>query len=633
MTSFARKSPAKNLNKQDAQQRVLELIAEGFTVAEAMSAVNRKTATYLDWRKTDQLFRSQVDGIRTQKAAIHRTGQPDVPDFPEFCRDWLHEPLFPHQMRGWQTILGQEPDDLHPSMNYYPGNKDRVVLNFPPDHAKSTTYAVNMVVWLIHKNPTINIVIMSQSSDMAERFLGEIKFKLTDSVYREMHIRFAPEGGWKDKDRSWTNRAIYVQGKDGRKDPTVLALGLGGQIYGTRADVVILDDIITTKNNREIDKQMILISREIQSRIPAKNSTEKRLPDCFPASGLLLVLGTRVSPIDLYRELIDIKNYYGERIWTYLRQPAVLDYGEGGPDEWLTLWPERWDGPSLAQVREGEATWSLIYQQLNVTEDMTFKADAVEASVNGMRQAGLMTAGRPAHRANGMDGLYIVGGLDPATTGATAIIIAGLDPENGKRWILDGFNQLDCPPHVMRERIQYFTELYNIHEWVIERNAFQRYITQDVDLINYLRAHGCRLSEHTTGTNKFDSDFGIATMGPLFDTAGRPNPHDPAGRWTRVPEQSLIDLPGKKGNGFVSELVQELIVWQPEGMMSRTKTDLVMALWFCEIAFKRKLNRGTKKHYFLDTPFTTKNSMANRQVISLSKIKQERREAEMREGQ
>lgn len=631
-TNLSRSSAQKSLNVKDAKVRVLELIAEGFTVIEAMSAVDRKEATYLDWRKTDQEFRASVDGIRNTKKELAETGRPPVPDFPEFCREWLKEPLFDHQLRGWEAIQGEMPHDLHESMTYLKGNLDRVLLNFPPDHAKSTTFTVNLVVWLIHKNPSVNVVVMSQSSKMAERFLGEIKFKLTSPVYRDMHLRFAPNGEWKDKDRSWTNDSIFVKGKDGRKDPTVQALGLSGQIYGTRADLVILDDIITTKNNREIPKQMVLIQREVQSRLPARNSTEKRLPDEFPVPGMLLVLGTRVAPIDLYRELIDLENFYGQRVWTYLRQPAVMDYGEGTPESWTTLWPERWDGPSLAMMREGEAMWALIYQQLNVTEDMTFLAEAVEASVDGSRFTGPMTPAGVHHREKGMEGLYVIAGLDPATVGATAMIVIGYDPETQKRWILDGFNKTDCPPHVMREKIQYFTEVYGVQTWVIERNAYQRAITQDRDLINYLRSKGCHLKEHTTGTNKFDSDFGIATMGPLFMTCGQPDPKNPSGRWIRTPDSALISLPSKMQNDWCADLVQELVVWQPEGMAQKQKTDLVMALWFCEIEVKHLINRGKKKQYYRDTPFTSVGQLKKRKVISLVDIKRARQEAEIAEG-
>jgi hypothetical protein len=359
------------------------------------------------------------------------------------------------------------------------------------------------------------------------------------------------------------------------------------------------------------------------------NIEEKRLPENFKATGLLLVLGTRVAPVDLYRELMEVENFYGDRVWTYLRQPAVLDYGNGTPDDWTTLWPERWDGPSLARLRTGEASWALIYQQLNVTDNMTFRAEAVEASVDGSRFAGPMSTAGVHHRERGMQGLYVVAGLDPADTGATSMIVMGLDPETEKRWVLDGFNKVGCKPHEMRERIQYFTETYHVNEWIIERNAYQGSITQDRDLIDYLRRHGVKLYPHTTGMNKFDSNFGIATMGPIFDTCGEPNPKNPSGYWDKTPDRALISLPSKAQNGFVADLVQQLVVWQPEGMAHKQKTDLVMALWFCEIAVKKIINRGRKKTFYRDSPFMTQAQLKNRQVVSLAAIRRARQEAEI----
>lgn len=211
---------------------------------------------------------------------------------------------------------------------------------------------------------------------MAKRFLYEINLKLTSSVYREMHLKFAPEGGWKDNDTSWTADAVYVRGKGDtgnvQKDPTVQALGLGGQIYGARLDLIIMDDTITTKNAREIERQMELLNRDIESRLPSDQE----------GGGLLLVLGTRVAPHDLYRTLMDVEDADGDRVWTYFRMPAVLDYGTGDSSTWETLWPEKWNGKSLARRRR-DLSWNLIYQQLNINDDMVFRVEAVDASING----------------------------------------------------------------------------------------------------------------------------------------------------------------------------------------------------------------------------------------------------------
>lgn len=613
-TNLSRPAPNKKpIPVAEAKARVLELITEGLTIVAAMNAVNRKEDTYKSWRKTDKEFSASVDSIRSARSETKETGRPTVPDFETFCRDWLKQPLFPHQLRMLDVIEGRAPRDMHDSMTYRAGDQQRVLINVPPEHAKSTTFTVNYSVWMIHKNPDIRIVIMSQTRGLAEKFLYEIKMKLTSPLYRDMHLRFAPEGGWKDPDNSWTNELIYVRGKGGKvvqKDPTVQAMGLSGQIYGQRADLIFMDDVITTKNAREIEKQQIVLEREIESRLPSDQE----------GGGLLAILGTRVTPTDLYRVVIDIEDHDEVPVWTYFRQPAVLDYGNGDSSTWTTLWPEKWNGKSLAKKKRGDASWSLIYQQLNVSDEMTFKAEAVYASIDGSRFPGLLTdAGLSPRtaREGGMSGMFVVGGLDPATVGATAMIVAALDRETGKRWVLDGFNKSNCSPKEMREQVKKFTDIYGIHEWVIERNAFQRFLTQDPELTQFLRSRGTRLTEHYTTANKFDADWGVSTMGPLFDTCGVPDANHPSGRWKKTPETALVSMPSERQNAWMSELVQQLIVWEPSGMTQKTKTDLVMALWFTEIAFHKVLDKKRKKQTHNNSPFTTPGQRKQQGVISL----------------
>lgn len=612
-TNFARPGTQKVLAVREAKAKVLELIRSGHKVAEACTVVQRSEETYRDWMKKDPAFKAAVADMRTVIAEVKETGRPVVPDFPEFCADWLRQPLFPHQLRMWDVIEGRVPRDMHESMDYLPGYPQRVLINVPPDHAKSTTFTVNYTVWLIHKNPDIRVVLMSQGKTLAQRFMGEIKFKLTSPLYRDMHMRFAPEGGWKDPDNSWSQDAIYVKGKGGDKDPTVQALGLGGQIYGTRSDVIFLDDVITTKNCREIDRQMILLEREIESRLPSDQS----------GGGLLAILGTRVAPQDLYRHLLDVEDHDEDRVWTYFRQPAVLDYGNGDSSTWVTLWPEQYNGKSLAKrKRSGTSAWNLIYQQLNVDDEMTFKAEAVEASVNRARFPGPISSTSTAHgRPEGMSGLYIVAGIDPATVGCTAIIVAGLDRSTGKRYVIDGWNKLGATSSQVIDRIKFLTDQYPIAEWVVERNAFQRFLAQLPEVVNHLRARGARIHEHNTTSNKYDEDWGVQTMAPLFESCGIPDERSPSGRWKRTPEQALIELPCERQNDWVNDLIQQLTTWQPSGNAQKRRFDLVMALWFTHIAFDRMMRRSIKKRTHLDSPFMSVGGKARQQVVSLAAMR------------
>jgi hypothetical protein len=613
--SVARRSPQKQIPVAEAKAKVLELIAGGAKVAEACASVGRSPETYRDWQKHDPEFKAALQELRSTRADIKDSGRPELPPFDVFCEQYLKQPLFPHQLRMWDVLEGREPRDILPVFRHDPGTKwesrrpdvpaGRVIINVPPGHAKTTSISINWCTYLIHKDPDIKIIVVCKDQGLAVQILGAVKFRLTSPVYREMHLRFAPDGGWKDPDSSWTQTQIFVQGKgDGEKDPTMQALGIGGRIYGARSDVILLDDAVTLANVNEYDKQRRWLDQEVESRLDG--------------AGLLGVLGTRVAPVDLYSTMRDTVDFDDNKVYTYFSMPAVLDEGDGNPENWVPLWPERFSGKRLRKIRRDEATWALVYQQQDVAEDATFNAKAVQASINMQRFPGPMTANGMGHRPGGMDGLYVVGGLDPATVGNTAMIVAGLDRTTEKRFYLDGFNNKNTTPRLMRDTVKRLTDTYRINEWVIERNAFQRFLTQDDELLQFLRSRGCKLSEHYTTANKFDPDFGIAAMAQLFLTCGEPPSNGGDGIWKKTPEKALIELPNPKQNAWVGELINQYVIWQPSGMKQGSKTDLVMASWFTEIGFNRILHRGRQVSSHMNNPYASKDRLRERHVVNLA---------------
>lgn len=617
--SVARKSNQKAIPVKEAKAKVLDLIATGAKVAEAIEVVGRKVETYRDWQKNDPEFAAALREIRdARETAGASDGRPPVPDFPQFCEE-LGQPLQDHQYKLWDAIEGRVPRNIHPSMKFTQGTTwdpregqhvaGRMIGNIPPGHAKTTTFSINYCTWLIHKNPNIRIIVVCKDLGLAKQILGAVKFRLTSPVYRDLHLRYAPDGGWKDPDSSWTQQEIYVQGKgDGEKDPTMQALGIGGRIYGARSDVIILDDAVTLANVNEYEKQARWLDQEVESRLDG--------------AGLLALLGTRIAPTDLYSHVREIEDADDEKVYTYFSMPAVLDEGDGNPENWVTLWPERFPGKRLRKQRRNEAMWALVYQQQDVSEDATFNAKAVEASINSLRFPGLLTDGGMGHRQGGMSGLYVVGGLDPATVGHTSMQVWGIDRMTQKRYVLDGFNMRGCSPQLMKDTVKRFTQMYGIHEWVIERNAFQRFLTQDEDLLQFLRAHGCKLTEHYTTANKYDADFGVQSMAQLFLTCGHPQTNNAGGKWERTPEKALIELPNPKQNAWVSEWINQMVVWQPSGMKQQTKTDLVMAGWFCEIAASRILGRRRDLPQHMHNPFLSKARAKGRTVVDLQAFRE-----------
>lgn len=575
------------------------MLAEGHNVEYAMKQVGRARKTYEMWRAQDETFREQIDNDR-RKAGGERI---PVPDFPEFCQ-LLGQPLFPHQLRWWDVLCGREPRDLHPSMVYERGRPDLLLVNVPPEHAKTTTLTVNYVTWRIYRDPNVKCIVASKTEKQAKKMLYGIKARLTHPSFRDVWLRYGPPGGWKADAEAWTTSMFYVGGKDdGEKDPTVEALGMGGQIYGSRADLIILDDTVLLSNVSAWESQIDWLTQEVISRLPDKDDPQR-------PGGTLIIAGTRVASVDLYKKIRE--TFPGE--FTYLAQPAVLEYAEK-PEDWVTLWPWKWPGAALERRKriQLDRTWALAYQQLDVEEDAVFPPEAVRGSITGMRGCGPLVDGAPGHRRGGMAGLWVVAGLDPAAVNYTAMVVYAIDRQSHKRYVLEAFNKPATTPHVMRQEMKRLTELYGINEWRVEKNAYQQSILQDEDLVGFMHTRGCHLRAHHTGSNKWDADFGVASMAPLFLGA------------LEDPKRNLIDLPNPvKGFPVIEELIGQLVVWDPENDPKRVRCDLVMALWFCEIAAKELLAKYSNKLTHLPNRYLPKGRRALQTVVNLQDIALER---------
>ncbi|MFW6195234.1 MAG: hypothetical protein ACOC5M_01795, partial [Chloroflexota bacterium] len=559
-----------------AKRKFLELRrTRDITVDEALRRIGYSTGNlgiYKYWRRTDPEFRKAADRVRAMR---NRDAKAEVPDFPEFCEKYLGWRLHRHQLQWYDILEGREPRELHESQTYEPGLPTHIVINTPPEHAKTSTITVAWVLWRILRDPDELVLLVSKNRDMAADYLSQIKDFLTNPAYEELQYDFAPEDGFQKACTEWSTYRIRFGPKlrtKSAKDPTVQAIGIRGLIYGKRATIAVLDDCIDTENAPDVDKQFNWLTRMVLTRLGYM--------------GTCLLVGSRVDAIDLYKEVRNPQRYSGGEVdWTYFGQPAVEEFAEN-PEDWKTLWPRSnmpqvgdntppdedgtypmWDGPRLRARRAiiSANAWAQGYQQLDIDEDSTFPREAVHGCINGMRKVGLLTPQTIGGPKYGMAGMYVVAGLDPAASGYTAMVVIALDRMTGKRWVLDVSNTPGMTPEAMRRKIKELTEFYGVHEWRVERNSFQTFLTRDTDLNRYMANRGVMFIEHTTGRNKLDPDFGVASMSGLFNG------------WQDG--ENLIELPSTQNEG-VRALTDQLIAWKPE---TRNPTDTVMALWFAEI--------------------------------------------------
>jgi hypothetical protein len=602
-----------------AKRIILSGVAEGMTIEAATAAAGKSYKTYEYYRRTDKNFCDKIDRTRLGLKDKNYASS-DVHDltFAEFRQRYLHSRTFAHQQNLIDVIEGREPSWLHPSMKYEPGlASNRILVNIPPNHAKSMTVTIDYVTWQVCQNPNFRVLIVSQTQQLAADFLYAIKQRLTHPNYEALQQAYAAGVGFNSKSASWQATRVTFGDElreSSEKDPNIEAVGIGGQIYGKRADMIIVDDAVTLKNANEFEKQIRWLTQDVRSRL---NPT-----------GKLIIIGTRVTAIDLYKELRSEDRYPGGLVpWKYLAMPALLETHED-PDKWVTLWPAsdapfdgqmesdknedglypRWNGRNLYNERQAmdASTWALVYQQQDISDDAIFDPVCVRGSIDGMRKAGRLVPGHPGHPRD-LSGFSIICGLDPAMVGDTAVVCYAIDRTSHKRYIVDAIKITRPTPAAIRQIIFDWTALYQPTEWIVEKNAFQSFLTQDEGIRQNLASRGVLLREHHTGSNKWDSGFGVASMSTLFGTKQHDGKHH---------RDNLIHLPSDQTEN-IKALIEQLITWSPT---TKGKTDMVMALWFCEIRAREMLNQGMHKTHHMKNPFLSRSEIGKRTVINIDEL-------------
>jgi hypothetical protein len=523
--------------KQKAAERL------GISRQRLIAAVKKREAEL-----ADQAARSEV--ARQERVTVE-AGEPKpltvtnevrrVPPVGEFIRTYFDGLECPdcnkhHEVPGFHDEMLDKIVD--------PAVK-RLLINVAPFHAKSTVGTVFSTLYEICKDPNSRTAIVSKSARLAERFLRQIQqFLINPDLYEKSSRNLIDDWGpfVDSKGALGRQSEFYVSGRmSAEKDPTVAAYGIDTQIYGTRFDRIINDDIADLENQKNPDRvaEMLLrITQEHQSRV-GKN-------------GKLIVVGTRVSPGDIYSYLENLPGY------ETFRYPCILDEDSG-----QTLWGDHFGIEAAKDMRDSMSSeqFELVYQQSPLAGiGASFTPEQLERCHDADREMGQYPRN-----------LALVAGLDPAganeQAGYTAMILMGVDTTTGLYHLVDLFNHKQAKAPQVKDQMLAWAEQYpELREFRVESNGLQAQIFQyDQELNIALANKGVNLRPHiTTGHNKWDPQFGVEAMAPAFHNQVVRIPW--GGVWARRQFGQL----------------QDQLVRFPKGKPD----DLVMACWFAWLGCK-----------------------------------------------
>jgi len=241
-----------------------------------------------------------------------------------------------------QRVLGSVHEELCRWWNREDAKTHQLTL-LPRDHGKSALVAYR-VAWELTRDPTLRVLYISATSNLAQKQLSFIKSIFTSDIHR----RYWPDYVHYDegKREKWTMTEISLdhpkRKAESVRDPSIFTGGLTTSLTGLHCDIAVLDDVVVYENAyTQEGRDKVKSQYSLLSSIEGANARE-------------WVVGTRYHPKDLYSELLsmeeDIYNSNGEIIAaepiyeTFER--AVENAGDGTGE---FLWPRqiRHDGKAF----------------------------------------------------------------------------------------------------------------------------------------------------------------------------------------------------------------------------------------------------------------------------------------------
>lgn len=550
----------------------LEHFVRDANVRESCEAVDVRVDTYRRWRQRYPEFKNAVDKIKREHKVKSFGVKADVaPSLdPE---EWIGAPF---EAFRWKYFRMRTPEFQQEIIQAYentePGRISMILI--PPEHGKTTLFE-DYAAWKLAVDPSFRFTVGSESQQMARKILQRVKLRMDpDGPFPDYVQTFGPFIPQTSTRRKTSGNAsdsairqawgadffnIYKKRDHDERDFSMVALGVGSQVAGTRTDHLHLDDVVSLNNVA----QSISIAQKIRQ-------------DWFSRPGQrgrTTINGTRVDLEDVYeifeREL-------SERVLSVVRMPAILDRGNGPEPLWP--WDEEtesgWTMEMLDRQREivGEAAWARNYMQRpQAAGEASFTRETMLACTNPLRSQ--------LHPASDDDGPIVIG-IDPSINGLSAFSVVQFGSD--KLRLLEskqvkGLATNSAIFGVLAELIiRWSMQGAIVSDVIIEEMAFQAGLIRDEGLLALKERYGFRVIGHRTGMNKYDPDIGVPSMAMSY-------------------AKKEIELPYAEDEITrfnTDDFIREHMGWRPKVSGARLRQDRLMAFWFCWIEWRKRRRGG-----------------------------------------
>jgi predicted phage terminase large subunit-like protein len=279
----------------------------------------------------------------------------------------------------------------------------RLILTLPPGSAKSTYASVLFPPWYLAKRQDSSVIAASHTQDLAERWGRRCRNLIEEHALMlgyKLRADSQAAGRWETS----------VGGE-------YYAAGVGGSIAGHRADLILIDDPIRSREDAD-------------SKLVRDKQWDWWTGDCVPRlkpGARVVLITTRWHEDDLAGRLL----LEEEGKWRVLNIPMEAEGASDplGRKPGDRLWPEWFTADMVASAKSDPRVWSALYQGRPVPEGGAyFKAEWFQTVEH-----------LPDRKS-----LKVFGGSDYAVTSDggdyTVHIVVGVD-EDDKLWLLDLWRQ------------------------------------------------------------------------------------------------------------------------------------------------------------------------------------------------
>ena len=301
-------------------------------------------------------------------------------------RAWDDFRVFVHIV--WRSIGLPKPTEVQNDMARVLQNTpgDRIIIEGFRGVAKSFLTCA-LVVWLLWKNPLLKIMIVSASKEKADLNAAFIKKIIYTLDFLEC-LRLTPEDratGMRD-----TNNLFDVHGAEADISPSVKSVGITGQLTGSRADVLVSDDVEVPSNSGtqlQRDRLAELVKEYDAILKPGGRIIYLGTPQC--EASLYVELQNRgyltiIWPVEYPKDAKE-REFYGDRLGPLLKKRYDLNptAWAGKPTDPLRFNEEEIEKRKLSYGRAGFALQFMLNTNLSDQDKFPLRvADFIVADLD-----------------------------------------------------------------------------------------------------------------------------------------------------------------------------------------------------------------------------------------------------------